>query len=1422
MTALPQSEVDLKHLLEALDTGYWEYDHLRDRMYYSPRLRAWLGNDFPAGEYATLAEWTARIHADDRPAADAAIQAFYASDAPYHLEYRFIRSDGNSIWLDVRGVAVERDANGRPLRTLGTKVDTTQRRQQEELLLLQQRFNQILLDNPDHASLVEAMLDTVLALSELDGGGLYELSPDGSYSLVASRGISTEFLAQACEIEPGSPRALLLQTGRAACSCLQPTAACTDPTLVRPPQLQSEGITALLVYPIAVSGRIYASLNLVSKHVQSMPAQIAAFLESIARQFGQALERLQAQQDALQQRQNLDGFFQAITDFVFILDREGRIQQINPAVKAGLGYDDSLLGQSVLTVHPQRVHEDAWQVIGEVLAGKRESCPLPLMCADGREIQVDTRIVRCIWNGEPALLGISRDITEHKRTQEALEHERGFLKTLVQTIPDLVWLKDPAGVYLACNPRFEQLYAAKEADIVGKTDYDFVSPVLADFFRANDLAAIAAGRSRINEEWLDFADGSPGGLFETSKTPMLAADGNLIGVLGIAHDITAARAAEKALRDSGERRRQLMEVLRDGIAIINQEHQVIEANQRFAEMLGYDAEAVLQLHTWDWEANLSEADVRSQFADLSQISATFETVHRRRDGSCYEVEVSATGTSVDGVSVVITVSRDISQRKAVERALRESETALNLAQQVANIGSWHLDIPANRLHWSDQAYRIFDVPLGAPLSLDTFIACIHSDDRAAVGEAWQAALTGAPYDIEHRILTREGVRWVRERAQITFVDARPVIGIGTVQDISERRQARIELERSEERYRILAEYSTDWQYWLGPDGNYLYVSPGCESITGYPPQAFLQDARLMRTIMHLDDWNLWDAHLKLIDTAVGHTSRTHEQMEFRIISRDGSVHWIEHQCQPVTSETAEYRGRRGVNRDITQRKLAELSLRAERDRSQRYLDTIEAVIVALDRDGNITLINRKGCELLGYKARELLGENWFARCLPQPQGGQEVLPAFRQIIAGQIEQAEYFENSVLTRSGAQRLIAWHNSVIRDADGRISGTLSAGEDVTEQRAAARALAESTLFLRESQRIARVGGWKANPDSKMLVWTDEIYRLCEHPLDQPPNLEQGLIYYAPEYRPRIIAALQATWHGGPPFTMETEMLLHSGRRFWAELRCIGRVEDADGAYIAGTFQDVTERKSIQNELEQHREHLEALVVQRTRELIVERERAEAASRTKSTFLANMSHEIRTPMNAILGLTHLMQNAATDAKQQDQLTKVSAAAQHLLSIINDILDISKIEAGKMRMEMVDFQLDQVIDKVLDLIRDGAQTKGIKLSREIDPSLPPVLRGDALRLGQVLLNFAGNALKFTEHGAITVTARSVEPGVGETGLRVRFEVSDTGIGMSDEQVARLFQAFEQADASTSRKYGGTGLGLAISKRLVGPILST
>jgi PAS domain S-box-containing protein len=269
-------------------------------------------------------------------------------------------------------------------------------------------------------------------------------------------------------------------------------------------------------------------------------------------------------------------------------------------------------------------------------------------------------------------------------------------------------------------------------------------------------------------------------------------------------------------------------------------------------------------------------------------------------------------------------------------------------------------------------------------------------------------------------------------------------------------------------------------------------------------------------------------------------------------------------------------------------------------------------------------------------------------------------------------------------------------------------------------------------------------------------------------------------------------------------------------YVESALISPLRQPDGhiSHYVAVKEDITEKKRLAAELDAHRHRLETLVQERTEELRQARDAAESASRAKSEFVANMSHEIRTPLNAIVGLTHLLRKGNADSRQSRKLDQIVDASQHLLAVINDILDFSKIESGKLALEIGDFVIDRMVDNVVSMIGPRARAKGLEIVVE-KTELPEVVTGDAMRLAQALLNYLSNAVKFTAQGRIVVRLSQVE--ASATDILLRIEVSDTGIGIAPENAARLFSAFEQAESSTTRRFGGTGLGLAITRRLAG-----
>ncbi len=460
-------------------------------------------------------------------------------------------------------------------------------------------------------------------------------------------------------------------------------------------------------------------------------------------------------------------------------------------------------------------------------------------------------------------------------------------------------------------------------------------------------------------------------------------------------------------------------------------------------------------------------------------------------------------------------------------------------------------------------------------------------------------------------------------------------------------------------------------------------------------------------------------------------------------------------------------------------------------------------VIITDRNGRIEYVNPKFTDATGYRPEEILGRN--PRFLKSGNHDKDFYRnLWTKILSG---QQWYGELCNVRKDGS---IFWEStsiSPVQNAEGEITHFVAVKEDITQRKQLQDSIDKERQTLRDMMESSPVA-IGISMGGKLRYANRTFLRILDIRMGDP--ILQ--IYLHPEDRLPIIEKLQKE---GIVSNYEVKMRGVEGRVVDVMLTFLPTTFEGEPA-ILGWLVDISTLKKMQEELGSKVEGLNKArkaTLNIMEDLEEARKEADAAAKAKADFLANMSHEIRTPMNAIIGFSNLAMKTQLDRKQRDYLSKIQQSGKHLLGIINDILDFSKIEAGKLSVEQTEFELEKVLENVSNLISEKTSAKGLELVFRVEKGTSNYLIGDPLRLGQILVNYANNAVKFTEQGEIVISVKVVEE-TDHDGL-FRFAVRDTGIGLTQEQIGKLFQSFQQADMSTSRKYGGTGLGLAISKKL-------
>jgi PAS domain S-box-containing protein len=748
---------------------------------------------------------------------------------------------------------------------------------------------------------------------------------------------------------------------------------------------------------------------------------------------------------------------------------------------------------------------------------------------------------------------------------------------------------------------------------------------------------------------------------------------------------------------------------------------------------------------------------------------------------------------------------DISERKATEAALLQERERLNEAQRIARLGSWAWHPLTDQLNWSDSLYRICGMRPGLKRpDYNTYLNLVHPQDRDYFA-GWSSKILqqAIAYQIEYRLALAQGrIVHVRERGESQAdSQGRVVLVSGTVLDISEQRIIEQLLQEQNEKYELLLRNSSDGIHILDLNGYIVDASDAFCAMLGYSREEMLG--------MHLSQWNPQQQLADIPDILQQrYASKQGFRFEAMLQRKDGSMIEVENTGTPLSLQDTPlifYSARDIGSRKANERELQTYQQELEQRVAERTAELLESnrqlsdTQFAMDRvgigiqwvdctSGRITKCNRFTAEQLGYTQDELTGMRVVdIDPLVESRGFAEVL---REIVqAGHLQ----LETSHRRKDGSSVPIEVSVYHMAGKDGLADRLIAFITDISQRKASERALRETEQTYRTVADFTY--DWE--------TWIDEkgLLRYCS------PSCERISGYRAEEFlaTPRLLEYIA---HPDDLRTVQTHLtdqpnasashpdllfriFRKDGELRWIEHKCQA-VHDEQGLYRGrrASNRDITDRKQAEQAL------------------IAAQQAAEAASLAKSMFLANMSHEIRTPLNALLGLARIGARGGGKPPAGELFERISEAGKHLLTVIDDILDFSRIESGRLQIECSAFQLPAMIERLRRLVAPRAAERGIELRWPARAEPPAWVAGDAHRLEQILLNLLDNAIKFTRRGEV---ALSVE----RQGDRVLFQVRDTGIGISAQQQACLFQPFEQADKSTTRLYGGSGLGLAISGNL-------
>lgn len=1291
--------------------------------------------------------WLSRVHPDDHERVVMEIAAAQVMYEPLPMEYRLITRDGEAKWFQDVSVVVS-DDDGSPMFVQGVMVDVTRRKRAEQRSLAFAALGRQLSVATTAEAAARVIADVSAELLGWDAFALMACSDD----VQALDDLLVIEVVDGQRVEVASSEAHFVS------SAMMQSVFFSGAQLLSSVPMSRDGV--------GEGGAVFGSMMSVPLRFGGMAIGVLAIwrcapgvyttadlgvLQSLADHCSGTFARIRSEVSLRESEHLYRVLFDQANDAIFLEDAEDRIIDANRRACELLGYTRAEL--CALRVGDIQAPEmRVFPIVGE--AARSLDVPFEGLHVhrDGRRIPVEITNSYVSAHGERLVLSIVRDRTERKRAEDAQR-----------------FLVEASALSSSSLDYEATLKVLADVSVPFLTDWCSIHMGGGDRSAQRVVESVAdpAKRALLDELHRSYsldrdADYGYSKVIRTGQS-YLVSEISRAALVGFARD---PRHAE-LLTGVGLCSLMCVPLIARGRTLGAMTFAALESGRH------YGADDLTLAEDLARRAALAVDNARL-FADLQESQRHYRSVVEN-----------------------------------VEEVIFQTDTAAR----------WSFLNPA----WTMMTGFTGDETLGRPL-----IDFIYPDDREQARALLADLVSGAKADCrcQIRYVTKSGgFRWVEARAHVLADAGDGVASIsGTLSDITDRRAAEVALQdlnetleqhviertyqlvESEARYRLLAENATDIisRYTLG--GRWLYVSPACYRLLGYTQDELIGSDAL--DYIHPDDrQSVRQAHGAIVGNADTLT------LSFRMLLRDGSFRWFEATSRSVRSaDDGAVEELFSVLRDITQRKAAEDLVKQTERRYRELFDAAPMMYVITRNDEGkpvITDCNELFLRTLGYTRAEVLEQSLVDFYTPQSQA-KLLRGGYQQALEGHFVAQE---RELLARDGRVIPALLHALPEVSLDGLTSGTRAMFVDITERKRTEEALRESEERYRRIVETAEEGIWIIDIDGLTLFVNRKMAEMLGYGVEEVLGQPMFLFMDAED---RASAVVNIERHRqGMTRQHDLKFRRKDGNELWVLISTTS-ILDEKGRYagVLGMLTDITERKRIEAALELERVSLARRVEEHTTELRAANADLARAAHMKDEFLASMSHELRTPLNTILGMAETLQECIygplTD-EQVEAIQSIEGSGRHLLALINDILDLSKIEAGKLELEIEPVVVEQLCQASIRMIKQAAHLKQLKISLQIDPAVT-ILRADERRLKQILVNLLSNAVKFTPHaGTIGLEV------TGDLARHlVRFAVWDTGIGIAQEDISRLFQPFVQLDSRLARRYTGTGLGLALVARMV------